>query len=128
MASSSPNKSLIARAAVILTNSEVAAATFDLNGSFNSSLVVEIDFTVGSLTNGIFRFYGSTDGVTFVPLEPTGSDAAAVARTYTADTTSMIPVHAPGVKFFRVTVQGTDTLTSSSATVTYRWLRRGTQA
>ena len=128
MASSSPNKSLIARAAAILTNSEVAAATFDLNGSFNSSLVVEIDFTLGSLTNGLFRFYGSTDGVTFVPLEPCGSDTASNTRTFTADATAMVPVHAPGVKFFRVTVQGTGTLTSSTATVTYRWLRRGTQA
>ena len=128
MASSIPNKDFVVRAAAILTTGEVAGIDFDLNSAWGSLAEVQIDFTLGSLTNGIFRFYASQDGVTYYPLESfAGGGAASVSRTYTANTTSMIPVIAPGSKFLRVSVQGTGTVTSSSAAVRLRYLRRGSQ-
>lgn len=122
MASSAPNKIFAARAAAITTNAEVAGVSFDLNEAKDSEAVVQLDFTLGSLTNGIFRFYVSVDGTTFYTLMgPTG---AVLTQTLTANSTLAIPLQAPGWKFLRVSVQGTGTVTASSATVGIRYLRR----
>lgn len=126
MAASAPNKSIVMRAAAILTTGEVnGALTLDLNEAYDSQAAIQIDFTLGSLTNGIFRFYVSSDGTNFYSLMgPTG---AALTQTLTANSSLAIPVRAPGWKLLRVSVQGTGTVTSSSATVTCRYLRRGSQ-
>jgi hypothetical protein len=124
MASSAPNKSFVVRAAAILTTGEVAGASFDLNEAWGSEPTVQINFTLGSLTNGIFRAYVSMDGVTFVPLE---TSPGTTLRTLTADGTVAIPIYAMGWKFLRISVQGTGTVTSSSAAVTLRYLKRGSQ-
>jgi hypothetical protein len=122
MASSAPNKHFAARAAAILTNAEVAGTSFDLNEAKDSEVVAQLDFTIGSLTNGIFKFYVSMDGTNFYTLfGPTG---AALTQTLTASSTLAIPLQAPGWKFLRVSVTGTGTVTSSSATVGLRYLRR----
>lgn len=125
MASSAPNKSLVARAAAILTTGEVAATAFDLNKAWGSTVNVALDFTLGSLTNVIVRFYASADGTTYVPIS---DGTALLTETLTATATRVYAVPAlVGWKNFRVTLQGTGTTTSSSATVTYRWLQRGSQ-
>lgn len=125
MASGTPNKKFTARAAAILTTGEVAGATFDLNESFNSGVTVDLDFTIGSLTNCIVRFYVSMDGTTFVPIAAAG---AVVTETITATATRAYTFASlAGWKSFRATVQGTGTTTSSSATILYRYLRRGSQ-
>jgi hypothetical protein len=117
-------KSTVGRAAAILTTGEVAAETFDLTNAGGSELLADLRFTLGSLTNGIFRFYAldPDDGTTWVPLADLAGN---VSYTFTASTTRMIWLRAPGVKSVRVTVQGTGTVTSSSATVTYRYKRPG---
>jgi hypothetical protein len=125
MASSAPNESLAVRAAAIMTTSEVAGTSLDLNSAWGSRATVQIDFTLGSATNGIFRFYVSQDGSTWYTLY--GATGAVLTQTLTANSTIAIPVHAAGWKFLRVSVQGTGTMTSSSATVTARYLRRGSQ-
>lgn len=125
MASGAPNKNLAARASAILTTGEVAATRIDLNEAFNGRLTVSIDFTLGSLTNGIFRYYVSDDGTTYYPHETTGGGV--VSHTLTADGTKSVTIDAPGWKWFRVTVQGTGTVTSSLAAVKYRYLQRGSQ-
>jgi Tfp pilus assembly protein PilX len=125
MASSTPNKVLAARAAAILTTGEVAGTRLDLNEAFDSQVTVQLDFTKGSLTNGIFRAYVSIDGTTYYLLQTEGGTDC--AYTYTADTARAIAFRCHGWKYFRVTVQGTGTVTSSSATVSYRYLRRGSQ-
>lgn len=125
MASSTPNKVLPARASVVLTTAEVAAARLDLNESFDSSVGVQIDFTKGSLTNGIFRAYVSMDGTTYYPLQTASGTASAF--TYTADSTFAVTFQCQGWKYFRMTVQGTGTVTSSLAALSYRYLRRGSQ-
>jgi hypothetical protein len=127
MASSAPNRSLAARAAAILTTAEVAAASFDLNNAFNSEVSVDLSFTIGSLTNVVIRFYASMDGVTYKAIAVNGGTLMSETLTASAERCYPVPPLA-GWKQFRVTLQGTGTTTSSSATVTYRYLRRGSQS
>lgn len=124
MANSAPNKSLAARASAVLTTGEVAATRIDLNEAWGSEVSVQIAFTLGMLTNGIFRFYVSMDGTAYVPVDTVGG---VVSFTFTADTTRSVVIKAAGWKFMRVTVQGTGTVTNSLAALTYRYLRRGSQ-
>ncbi len=125
MASSAPNKSLTARASAVLTTGEVAATRLDLNESYGSQVCVDISFTLGMLTNVTLRYFVSMDGVTYVPFDITGG--AVVSTVYTADGTRSVWVNAPGWKFFRVSAQGSGTVTSSLLALTYRYLRRGSQ-
>src|ERR1041384_3971031 len=115
MASGSPNKSLAARAAAILTTGEVAAAALDLNEAFASQVTVQLDFTLGSLTNVIARFYVSMDGTNYYAV--TADTGALMTETVTATATRCFPLgNLAGWKYFRATLQGTGTVTSSSAT------------
>jgi hypothetical protein len=124
MANSSANKAFAARAAAILTNAEVKATSFDLNNAYDSALSVELSFTLGSLTNVIMKFYVSMDGSTWFDA---GDFSAANSYTITASTTKAFAIQHPGWKFFAVGLTGTGTVTSSSATVNLRYLRRGSQ-
>lgn len=123
MASSNANRSIAARASVVLTTGEVAATRIDLNEASGSEVCVQIAFTLGMLTNGIFRYFVSMDGATYVPADTL--NGGVVSHTFTADTTRTFVIRAPGWKFMRVSVQGTGTVTSSLAALTYRYLRRG---
>lgn len=125
MASSAPNRSLAARASAVLTTSEVAASSLDLNECWGSKVELQVDFTIGMLTNVIVKTYVSMDGSTwYLHHGPTG---ATVTQTLTASATISIPVQAAGWKFFRATAQGTGTVTNSLCALTYRYLRRGSQ-
>lgn len=125
MASSAPNKTMVARSAAILTTGEVSATALDLNKAWGGIVTVDLDFTIGSLTNVIVRFYASSDGTTYKPIS-TGTTTLTETITATATRTYALPSLA-GWKFFKVTLQGTGTTTSSSATVSYRWLQLGSQ-
>lgn len=126
MASSAPNKQLAARAASVLTTGEVAATALDMNKTWSSMVAVDFSFTLGSLTNGIIRFYTSHDGVTYKQIAVNGGTL--MTETLTADATRSYAIPAlPGWKFFRATLQGTGTVTSSSGTITYRYLAAGSQ-
>lgn len=125
MASSSPNKQRIARSAAILTTSEVAASSLDLNEAFGSQVSVDASFTIGSLTNVILRFYASTDGTTWKPIA-LGGIVVTETLTASAERAYVMP-GLVGWKYFRATAQGTGTVTSSSLTLTYRYLKRGSQ-
>lgn len=122
MASSTSNKSVVARAASVLTTSEVAAAAFDLNNAWASKVGVKLDFTLGSLTNVTVNHYGSLDGTNWFPINgvPTDTLTASGSKLYTFP-------NLVGVKWFRTTLTGAGTVTGSSATVTYTWLKRGSQ-
>lgn len=126
MANGSPNKVLVARPAAILTTGEVAASRLDLNEAYASKVAVQLDFVLGSLTNGIFRYFVSMDGTTYYPIEAVGGGV--ISHTLTADGTKVVTLEAPGWKWFRTSLQGTGTVTSSTGTITYRYLRRGTQS
>lgn len=123
MASASFNKSETLRSAAILTGSEVMSSDLSANNASHSRVSVHVSFTKGSLTNGIFAFYVSHDGTTYVPFAELGGGA--VSATLTADTEKVYSFDCSGWRYFAVGVTGTGTATSSSATITARYLRRG---
>jgi hypothetical protein len=128
MGSSALNKSQAVRASAILTTGAVATDRVDLNNANSGSdLSVQVDFTLGSLTNVILKPYVSMDGTTYYQL---ASAAASTLEsvTLTADDTRAwrMPVPA-GWKWFRLTAQGTGTVTSSLLALTVRYSRRGAQ-
>ncbi len=92
------------RAADILTTGEV----------FGTALT----FTIGSLTNVIVKFYGSADDVTYDPL---ANGIAVLTETLTASAERMYVISAPGVRYFKASVQGTGTVTSSTCAYVYRY-------
>jgi hypothetical protein len=117
--------SKVGRASAVLTTGEVAGSALDLDLCKNKQVIVDLSFTLGSLTNITARFYGSMDGTTYdllaelaVPGTSTVVLTASTERMYV-----MSPL--PGVKWFRVSVQGSGTVTSSLCDFTYRYDRRG---
>lgn len=118
-------RSQVGRAAAILTTGEVAGTALDLSAAKDHIVTVNIDFTVGSLTNCAFRFYASMDGTTY-DLIYLGGVASTVTLTGTDTIAVVIPAPA-GYKFFRASAQGSGTVTSSSATITYRFDRPGSR-
>lgn len=82
-------------------------------------VTVDFDFTLGSLTNVIVVLYGSSDNVTYKPIYIGGT---AATETLTADGTRFYAVDIPGVRYFKVGVTGTGTVTSSSCAYTYRYI------
>lgn len=121
MASSTSNKVFLARAAGVLTASEVACAAFDLNNAWASKVNVQLDFTLGSLTNVIVKHYVSADGVTWMPFGVADDTITATSsKGYSF-------ANLAGWKWYRASLTGTGTVTGSSATVQYRYLKRGSQ-
>ncbi len=112
--------SSVGRAAAILTTGEVNATTIDLQTvTMDCAVTVEFLFTLGSLTNGIIRFYGSADNVTYYPIY---IGVTAMTETLTADGNRLyVMPKLAGVRYLRPSVQGTGTVTSSSAAITYRY-------
>lgn len=117
------NKNFSVRSAAILTTGEVDGAIFDLDTAWGHGVGVKISFTLGSLTNGIFRFYVSDDGTNWFPL--LGANGSTLTQTLTASSTLAVPVQPLGWKSLKVSVQGTGTVTSSSATVSINYCKRG---
>lgn len=110
---------LAARSAAVLTNSAVAAKVMNVFDIPEGIVSVEVSFTLGSLTNGIFNPQVSMDSSTWFDLSDPG------ALTLTATGTKAFPCVCKGWKFFRVTATGTGTVTSSSATINYHWQKAG---
>lgn len=125
MASSNSNVSYPGRTAAILTTGEVAGTALDLNNAHESHCTVGLSFTIGSLTNITVRFYASMDGTTYDPIYVNGATIAEVL-TASAERCYVMPA-LPGWKFFRVSVQGSGTTTSSTCNFAYRMLRKGSQ-
>jgi hypothetical protein len=125
MASSFPNGSSPGRTAAILTTGEVAGEALDLNKAYASQCTVDLSFTIGSLTNITVRFYGSMDGTTYDPIYVNGATIAEVLSA-SAERCYVVPMLA-GWKHFRVSVQGSGTLTSSTCAYVYRFLKSGSQ-
>lgn len=128
MASSAPNKQQIGRASAVLTTGEVAAASLDLNRAYASVVTAEASFTIGSLTNVILRAYGSVDGTNWFPIYDFSGAGVLWERTWTGSLDGLFTFPSlAGWKFFRMSAQGTGTVTSSLLDLTYRYLRRGSQ-
>lgn len=116
-------RSQVGRAAAILTTSEVAGTTLDLAQCKDHRVSVDLSFTIGSLTNVIVSFYGSMDGTTFDPIY-NGVTAMTETLTASGERCYVMPPLV-GWKKFRVSVQGTGIVTSSTANFTYRFDRVG---
>ena len=114
------NATATGRSAAILTNSEVKATALDMSTTFDGSMTAKLSFTIGSLTNMIVVAYGSTDNATWFPLF---NGATQITETLTASTTRMYVIEAPGVPYVTLGVTGTDTVTSSSCTITWLYQR-----
>ena len=114
-------KTFAMRAAAILTTSEVLSTAYPLAKSTDDrSVMVEIAFTLGSLDIAGFNFYVSTsEGGTYVPLAIEGG-----ATSLSLDATGNIAVRvdAPGYSHLKVGAIGYGTATSSSATITARYV------
>ncbi len=113
-----------ARTIAVLTTAEVAATTLQVGDAFGGTFGVEVDFTVGSLTDVSIRFYVSNDASTWRPFADLRGE-----RSYalTENTSAAYQFQAAGWKFFKVSFQGAGTVTNSLAAAVYRMLRRGSQ-
>jgi len=114
------------RTAAILTTAEVAGFTLKLERCQDSQVTVDLDFTLGSLTNVTVRFYASMDNSTYDLI--TTADGNDMEFVLTANTARCyVMPRLDGWKFFRASLQGSGTATSSTATYKYRYLMRGSQ-
>lgn len=111
---------LNARAAAVLTTAAVAAATLPVQNTPEGTIMVDVDFTLGSLTSATFTPQVSDDGVNWRTL----SDPGALGP-LTATGSYSFPCICKGKKYFRVTAIGVGTVTGSSATISYRWQAAG---
>jgi hypothetical protein len=117
--------SKVGRASAVLTTGEVAGAALDLDICKDKQVTIDLSFTIGMLTNVTVRFYGSTDGTTYDLLAHLAvPGTSSVALTASTERMYVMPP-LPGVKWFRVTVQGSGTVTNSLCDFTYRYDRRG---
>lgn len=108
---------MVARASAVLTTSAVAAATLPVQNTVDGTVMVDIDFTLGSLTSATFTPQVSDDGVTnWRNITDPGALGPLVASGQFS-----FPVICKGKKYFRVTAIGVGTVTSSLAAITYRW-------
>lgn len=108
---------LNARPAAVLTTSAVAAAVLPVQNTVDGTVMVDVDFTLGSLTSATFTPQVSDDGVNNWR---NITDPGALGP-LTASGAFSFPVICKGKKYFRVTAIGVGTVTSSSATISYRW-------
>lgn len=112
------------RTAAILTTGEVSAPTLQVGDAYAGQFGVEVNFTLGSLTDVTVRFYVSSDNATWrLFADSRGNDTYALA----ANSSKAYQFQAAGWKYFKHSFQGSGTVTSSSASSTYRMLRRGSQ-
>lgn len=112
------------RSAAILTNGYVAGTVLgptNGNPSAYNQLVIYWSFTIGSLTSGELKVEFSHDGTTYYQetfSAVAGATSTDVSGIHTVTTTGNRRISIP-IKdnYVKISVQGTGTVTSSSATV-----------
>lgn len=102
------------RASAVLTNGAVTSAVLSVPQTHSQKIGIAIDFTLGSLTNGIFTAQ-VFDGTTWYDV------TSPAALTMTADGHKFFVVDCTGMKQFRMSVIGTDTVTNSLAAIWGSW-------
>ena len=122
MSSPATNKSFAIRAAAILTTGVVNNTDFTVNRAWGSKFSLDIRFTLGSLTNVTLLYYVSMDQSTYVPIETLNSGVVTLVPT--GDITKVVNFDASGWQYFRCSAQGSGTVTSSSLTLTARYISR----
>ena len=109
----------VARASTVLTNAAVGTTPLSVGATLDGFVGVQINFTIGSLSNGIFNPQVSNDGATWYDVTKPG------LLTLTASGNKAFAVNCNGFKLFRVAVTGTGTVTSSLAAIWYGYLIDG---
>lgn len=117
---SSANLSLAARASSVLTTGEVAATALNVNMAKGGVICAETQFTVGSLDSVDLRAYVSMDGTNYYPVQSVGLGGVVVNQTASLNLVQTFIV--PGWRFFRMSAQGTGTVTDSLLVINYRYL------
>lgn len=113
------------RAAAILTNSFVAGTTIDgprgIGVHLYNQLILNVQFTIGSLTSAEIKVEFSNDNTTFFQHTNgsilTGTTTLSLNEfTMTASGNYRIPISSKD-RFIKVSAQGTGTVTASSMTI-----------
>lgn len=116
--------SKVGRVSAVLTTGEVDAIILQCADAHDGDVQTQIDFTIGSLTDVTFRFYVSDNGTTWRAFKDLHGNAS-YSLTATANVAYQFIL--AGAKFFKVSFQGSGTVTNSLAALTYKYLRRGSQ-
>lgn len=109
------------RSAAILTTGYVAGTVVDTQGDYNQA-IINVAFTIGSLTSAELKIEFSNDGTNYYQ-ETNPSVSAGIttetlaAHTWTATGNYRIPVPILD-RYIKISIKGTGTVTSSSAAVT----------
>ena len=98
-------------AATGIANAAANTTAVNVNASLTQHLLVMINFTVGSLTNGIFTPQISIDGTNWFDHTSPG------ALTLTATGKKAFVVNCMGAKLFRIAVSSTGTITNSAVSI-----------
>ena len=110
----------VGRASAILTTLEVAGNALKLERCKDKQITVDFSFTLGSLTNVTVYFYVSMDNSTYDPIY--APDGSLLEQVLTADTEACWTLpRLAGWKWFRMSVKGSGTATSSLCDYTYRY-------
>lgn len=106
------------RAAAILTTGEVFGADCDLSAAMDGRVTVDFSLTIGSLTSVTVKAYA---GNAATPTDPLVINGKLMQWSLTGDTEGAYVFDVPGCRYFRLSVQGVGTVTSSTCNFTYRY-------
>ena len=115
----------IGRASAVLTTSEVSGTALLLDNVWGGDVVTQFSFTLGMLTNVTLRAYVSMDNSTWFQLAD--DDGTVWSQIPTADRTGAVIHHCAGWKYFKMSAQGSGTVTNSLLDFTHRFLKVGFQ-
>lgn len=115
----------VGRASAVLTTGEVSGASLLLDNVWGGEVNTQFSFTLGMLTNVTLRAYVSMDASTWFPLAD--DDGSVWSQVPTADRTGSVVHHCGGWKYFKLTAQGSGTVTNSLLAFTHRFLKVASQ-
>jgi len=106
------------RTAAILTTGEVFGTDCDLSASLDGKCTVDFSFTLGSLTSVTVKAYA---GSAATPTDQVYLNGLKAEYSFTANTEAALVFDVPGCRYFRISVQGVGTVTSSECAFVYRY-------
>ena len=107
------------RTSAILTTGEVFGSDCDMSDALDGFVAVDFSLTIGSLTSCTLRLYA---GGAATPTDPLYVSGIKQEYVFTGDTAGTFVVPVAGARYFRASVQGAGTVTSSLCDFTYRYL------
>lgn len=108
--------SAVGRASAVLTTGEVFGADLDLRASLDGKVAVAFSFTIGSLTSATVNVYA---GATANPTTPLVVNGVVQTESLTGSIDKTYVFDCAGARYFRISVTGVGTVTSSLCEYTY---------